>query len=85
MNAKLKQHFRERVDVDRFWEERNKSREALDKERASASFAEKIKITEQLRKDALFLKTGKVVGPIIVPPKRLGSWQSKKVGQNLMS
>lgn len=47
-------------DTEKFWEERNKARKALDQERANAPFHVKIEITERLRKDAILLKAGKV-------------------------
>lgn len=50
-------------DLDGFWKERAKARAALDKERASLPSAKKIEITEKLRKDILFLKTGKFIDP----------------------
>jgi hypothetical protein len=54
-----RQHFLK--DLSEFWRERAKARAALDKERANVSFAKKIEITEQLRKDLLFLKKGKLI------------------------
>jgi len=48
-------------DTERFWKKRTKARASLDRERANASFSKKIEITEKLRKDALFIKTGKEV------------------------
>ena len=44
-----------------FWQACEKARSALDKERANASFAEKVKVSEKLRSDAAFLKSGRIV------------------------
>lgn len=46
--------------IEQFWAERTKARIALDKKRANASYPEKIRIMELLRKDALLLKTGRI-------------------------
>jgi len=53
--------IRERMNTQ-FWENRDKARIALDAERSGASPSEKIEITEKLRKDAIFLKSGKIKG-----------------------
>ncbi len=44
-----------------FWQAREKARSALDKKRANASFAEKVKVSETLRSDAIFLKSNRIV------------------------
>jgi len=50
-------------DTKKFWQACDKSRSALDKKRANASFTSKVKIVEKLRSDAAFLKSGKIVSP----------------------
>ncbi len=45
-------------DTKEFWQARNKSRAALDKKRATASFPQKAKIAEKLCSDAKLLKSG---------------------------
>lgn len=47
--------------TERFWKEHTKARAALDQERADAPVSKKIEIAERLRRDALFLKTGKLI------------------------
>ena len=48
-------------DTKKFWQERDKARAALDRKRASAPYAEKLRVTENLREDTAFLKTGRIV------------------------
>jgi len=48
-------------DTKKFWQTREKARTALDKERASVSYAAKVKIAEKIRSDANFLKNGRIV------------------------
>jgi len=48
-------------NTKKFWKKRNKARIALDKERAEASPAQKIEITERMRKDRLLFKSAKVI------------------------
>jgi len=48
-------------NTKRFWQARKKARSALDKKRANVSFAEKEKTLENLRADANFLKSGRMV------------------------
>ncbi len=48
-------------DTKRFWQERRKARQKLDAQRAGASYREKVAISERLRSDAVFLKSGRVV------------------------
>lgn len=45
----------------KLWQTREKARSVLDRKRANASPAEKIKVTEKLRADAAFLKSGRTV------------------------
>ena len=52
-----KKHYMK--DTEQFWANRTKARIALDIERANAPVSEKLKIAEKLRRDALFLKTGR--------------------------
>jgi len=49
------------INTKKFWKKRNKARIALDKERAEASPAQKIEITERMRKDCLLFKSAKVI------------------------
>lgn len=48
-------------DTKKFWQERRKARQALDVKRAGVSYSEKVAISERLRSDAVFLKSGRVV------------------------
>ena len=48
-------------NIKEFWQAREKARSALDKKRANASFAEKVKVSETLRSDATFLKSNRIV------------------------
>jgi len=48
-------------DTKRFWQTREKARSALDKKRANVSLAEKERVSENLRADAAFLKSGRMV------------------------
>lgn len=48
-------------DTKKFWQTRKKARSALDKKRASVSLAEKERVLENLRADASFLKSGRMV------------------------
>jgi len=48
-------------DTKGFWQTREKARSTLDKKRASASLTEKERILENLRADAAFLKSGRMV------------------------
>lgn len=48
-------------DTTKFWEEREKARAVLDKERANASYSDQVKTAQKLRSDADFLKTGRIV------------------------
>ena len=48
-------------NIKEFWQTREKARSALDKKRASASLAEKEKTLQNLRADASFLKSGRMV------------------------
>ena len=47
-------------DTKKFWQERRKARQELDVKRAGVSFSEKVAISERLRADAVFLKSGRV-------------------------
>ncbi len=48
-------------DTKRFWQERRKARQELDVKRAGVSYSEKVAVSERLRADAAFLKSGRVV------------------------
>ena len=48
-------------DTKKFWQAREKARSALDKKRANVSLVEKEKVLENLRADADFLKSGRMV------------------------
>jgi hypothetical protein len=48
-------------DTKKLWQAREKARSALDKKRANVSLAEKEKVLENLRADADFLKSGRIV------------------------
>ena len=48
-------------DTKKFWQERDRARAALDQKRANAPYAEKLKVTENLREDTAFLKSGRIV------------------------
>jgi len=48
-------------DTKKFWQAREQSRSTLDKKRSSASLSEKMGISEKLRSDASFLKSGRIV------------------------
>ena len=50
-------------DTKAFWQEREKSRSALDKKRRNMSFSKKVKYLEKLRSDLDFLKSGRLVSP----------------------
>ncbi len=47
-------------DTKKFWQERRKARQELDVKRAGVSFSEKVAISERLRSDAAYLKSGRV-------------------------
>lgn len=48
-------------NTKKFWQASEKARSALDKKRANVSLAEKEKVLENLRADANFLKSGRMV------------------------
>jgi hypothetical protein len=48
-------------DTNKFWQTRKEARTALDKKRASASYAVKVETAQKLRSDAAFLKSGRKV------------------------
>ena len=47
-------------DTKKFWQAREQSRSVLDRKRSNASLSEKITISEKLRSDASFLKSGRM-------------------------
>lgn len=46
-------------DTKSFWREREQAREKLDAKRSSESASRKAEVAEKLRKDAIFLKSGR--------------------------